>query len=104
MTHTYTYDGNGNITKEIFGSVTRTYEYDKYNRLVRYDDSGLGSTYLYYYDGRGNITSQAKYAYSTDSTENVKSTTPIETKTYAYGYDIWADALTNLNTGDGSVC
>ncbi len=97
VTHTYTYDGNVNITKEIFGTVTRTYEYDKYNRLERYDDSGLGYTYLYYYDGRGNITSQVRYAYSTASTESVESTTPLKTKTYAYGYDIWADALTNFN-------
>lgn len=50
---TYTYDANGNITSVYDGKTTKTYVYDKLNRLSEIQPQG-GIKTAYTYDLRGN--------------------------------------------------
>ena len=63
ITYTYTYDGDGNITKVVTsnGGETR-YVYDDMNQLIREDNTALGKTYVYTYDNAGNILTKSTYA------------------------------------------
>lgn len=49
----YTYDANGNIITLNDGSTTKTYVYDKLNRLIEIQP-GVGNKTVYTYDLRGN--------------------------------------------------
>ncbi|MBU5334084.1 hypothetical protein KQI61_17975 [Anaerocolumna aminovalerica] len=50
---TYTYDANGNIISVNDGKTTKTYVYDKLNRLIEIQPQ-IGSKTIYTYDLRGN--------------------------------------------------
>ena len=106
----YTYDGNGNITKDTLVDktpqedaeedseegteegteedsetdgktiTTRTYTYDKLNQLIEVKENGVVKE-SYAYDGYGNITSFS----------NGKNS-----HTLAYGNDQWKDLLTTV--------
>ena len=91
--YTYTYDGNGNITKIselVYGtagtySLNTFYTYDSANQLIKERYPMAGYTYQWVYDDAGNILSR---------TEN-------STTTISYGYDEdntgWGDLLTSYN-------
>lgn len=51
---TYTYDANGNITSINDGYTTKTYGYDKLNRLIEVQDQQGNQIASYSYDFRGN--------------------------------------------------
>ncbi|MBE5968407.1 MAG: RHS repeat-associated core domain-containing protein [Lachnospiraceae bacterium] len=53
----YTYDANGNIITVADGSTTKTYTYDKLNRLIEIQPSS-GDKTVYTYDLRGNRSTQ----------------------------------------------
>ena len=54
----YTYDANGNIIAVNDGSTTKTYVYDKLNRLVEIQPAS-GNKTVYTYDLRGNRLTQS---------------------------------------------
>lgn len=103
----YTYDGNGNIIREIRntnragsnsdgiindrGFVT-AYQYDRQNRLTRENNELANKTWVWTYDNAGNITSKKEYAYSTMNFEG----DPVVTQ-YTYGNSNWGDLLTSYN-------
>ena len=58
----YTYDANGNIITVNDGSVTKTYKYDKLNRLTEIQPSS-GNIIIYTYDLRGNRSTQTGGSY-----------------------------------------
>ncbi len=80
LSHSYTYDLNGNVTAVKRNSKTVEYIYDKANRLVRENNPFLNKTYTYAYDDNGNITSKKEYSYTT-------TTNPSTPKTYNYTYN-----------------
>ena len=89
-TYTYSYDKNGNITKEQFNPVDsvkrripayeKTYEYDSLNQLTRVNDGQWEITIAYAYDTRGNMLSQKLYEYTTGTLSS-----DAETISYSYG-------------------
>ncbi len=72
---TYTYDENGNITSVNDGQTTRSYTYDKLNRLVSIMPQA-GSGIVYTYDLRGNRKTE------------INSQTGIDIVDIAYSYDM----------------
>ncbi len=93
----YTYDGNGNITKIMEsdtpedGGTTRTitYQYDELNQLIRENNQVLNKTVTYDYDLGGNLVSVKEYGYTTAA-----AITGNPTKTETGTYDtVWKDKL-----------
>ncbi|MDE6441961.1 MAG: RHS repeat-associated core domain-containing protein [Clostridia bacterium] len=77
----YTYDGNGNITKIMQGGVLQAqYSYDTLGRLIREDNNPLGKSYFYTYDNNGNITAKEYCAFTTGS--HTLGTGTVTTYTY----------------------
>ena len=95
ITHTYTYDCNGNITKDAYSTGQEIrYVYDDLNQLIREDNGIRNETYVYTYDNAGNITSKKTYALTAAATT---PSSPKSTKTYTYGDSTWGDRLTKYN-------
>ena len=58
----YTYDGNGNITRIMQDGVLQAqYQYDTLGRLIREDNNAFGESYFYSYDNNGNILAKEKW-------------------------------------------
>ncbi len=95
LKYTYTYDGNGNITKitTTAGDEIR-YKYDDLGQLIREDNSVRNQTYVYTYDNAGNILSKKTYALTAAGST---PTSPTSTNTYSYGNANWGDLLTSFN-------
>lgn len=55
----YTYDNNGNVKQKFFTgtSLTLSYDYDVFNRLVRFNDGT--TTYTYEYDAKGRRSAKS---------------------------------------------
>jgi RHS repeat-associated protein len=79
----YTYDANGNIVTVNDGSTTKTYVYDKLNRLIEIQPA-VGNKTVYTYDLRGNrLTKSSDHfefdlvntSYSYDAKNNLTSVT-----------------------------
>ena len=94
VTHTYTYDNNGNITSETVDGQTIEHVYDSQNRLVEYYDSIANVTEVYTYDARGNILKVGKNSYLTPEKLAEYGKDSLTGTTYTYGDDTWADLLT----------
>ena len=95
ITHTYTYDCNGNITKDAYSTGQEIrYVYDDLNQLIREDNGIRSETYVYTYDNAGNITSKKTYNLTAATTT---PSSPKSTKTYTYGDSTWGDRLTKYN-------
>ncbi len=101
----YTYDGLGNITNILSGTLSdsdsqssyRRYTYDALNQLVREDNETTGETYAYIYDDYGNITQKKVY---TRTFEALEEKTPKQVITYSYGVDTdagWKKLLKSYN-------
>ncbi|MBR6675959.1 MAG: peptidoglycan DD-metalloendopeptidase family protein [Clostridia bacterium] len=96
-THTYTYDANGNITKEVVGNKTIEYVYDKHNRLIEYYDQVSNKSGKLTYDPRGNILKHISGPYKA-KTQITQADWDSYTKvTYSYGHGSLADAMTAYN-------
>ena len=95
VVHEFDYDANGNIISEKIGDEIKTYEYDSQNRLIRYDDSALGVTYVYTYDNRGNILNYRYMDYVPAGTS--VSETDGDTYTFSYTNNVLKDAVTAIN-------
>ena len=87
LSHSYTYDANGNILSD--GSTT--YAYDSLNQLVWEYNTAAGKAWNYAYDLGGNILSKTEYDYADGQTSN-----PV-TVSYTYGDAAWRDLLTAYN-------
>lgn len=62
----YTYDGNGNITKIMqSGVLLAQYDYDTLGRLIREDNKSFNKSYFYTYDNNGNILAKESCAFTT---------------------------------------
>ena len=95
VTSTYTYDGNGNITKiALSNGQEYRYVYDDLGQLLREDNSAKSRTYVYSYDHAGNILSKKTYALT--AAEETPSTL-YSTNTYGYNDADWGDLLTSFN-------
>ncbi len=97
VTSTYTYDGNGNITKiHLSTGAEYRYSYDNLGQLTREDNTALNKTFVYSYDNAGNILSKTTYNLtaegSTPSNSNLLST-----NTYTYNDATWGDLLKKFN-------
>ena len=94
VTHTYTYDNNGNIKTDNTTLYDISYVYDTANQLIREKNEVAGKTWVWTYDDTGNITSRKEYAYTTAASLGTV------TSTISYGYDVentgWGDLLTNF--------
>ena len=88
VTHSYTYDGNGNITSVTVGDESTRYTYDSANQLIREDNPYTEKTYVWTYDNAGNITSRKEYAYTDGTLGAVQDTVD-----YTYGDANWGDLL-----------
>lgn len=78
------YNGAGNILKQVLGQSTLTYEYDGQNRLSAV--SGLRST-TYGYDAYGNITSSQGTTYTYDNVPNLVCVNCPTANRIEYRYD-----------------
>ena len=87
VSHSYTYDANGNILSD--GSTS--YTYDSLNQLVWEYNAAAGKAWNYAYDLGGNILSKTEYDYADGQTTN-----PV-TVSYIYGDAAWRDLLTAYN-------
>ena len=87
LSHSYTYDANGNILTD--GSTS--YTYDSQNQLVWEYNAAAGKAWNYAYDLGGNILSKTEYDYADGQTSN-----PV-TVSYTYGDAVWRDLLTAYN-------
>ena len=95
VTSTYTYDGNGNITKiALSNGQEYRYVYDDLGQLLREDNSAKSRTYVYSYDHAGNILSKKTYALTA---EGETPSTLYSTNTYGYNDADWGDLLTSFN-------
>ena len=95
VTSTYTYDGNGNITKVTLSNGQEyRYVYDDLGQLLREDNSVKNCTYVYAYDHAGNILSKKTYALTA---EGETPSTLYSTNTYGYNDADWGDLLTSFN-------
>ena len=95
VTSTYTYDGNGNITKVTLSNGQEyRYVYDDLGQLLREDNSAKSRTYVYSYDHAGNILSKKTYALTA---EGETPSTLYSTNTYGYNDADWGDLLTSFN-------
>ena len=94
LKYTYTYDGNGNITKITCDGKEIRYVYDDLGQLIREDNSVRNQTYVYTYDNAGNILSKKTYALTAAGST---PTSPTSTNTYGYGNANWGDLLTSFN-------
>ena len=95
VTSTYTYDGNGNITKVTLSNGQEyRYVYDDLGQLLREDNSVKSRTYVYSYDHAGNILSKKAYALTA---EGETPSTLYSTNTYGYNDADWGDLLTSFN-------
>lgn len=61
--YSYSYDANGNIVRQVksggpFGEITRDYEYDKLNRLVKVDAVGILASSQFKNSGNANAAMQ----------------------------------------------
>lgn len=92
VTHSYTYDANGNITDDTSLGNTTHYDYDSANQLVRENNQAAGRTWAWEYDNAGNILSRKEYAYTTGTVGTLQSTV-----SYSYGKSGWGDLLTSFN-------
>jgi YD repeat-containing protein len=100
VTSTYTYDGNGYITKIALSTGAEyRYVYDDLGQLKREDNTVTGKTYIYEYDDAGNITSKKTYALTA---EGATSSSLVSSVTYGYTDSLgWGDLLTSY--GGGSI-
>lgn len=98
VTSTYTYDGNGNITKIALSTgAENRYVYDDLGQLIREDNTTQSRTYMYEYDDAGNILYKRTYALTAAG-----STPTTLYSTYAYSYEdaTWGDLLTSYRGVD----
>jgi RHS repeat-associated protein len=89
VTHSYTYDNNGNILSVSDGTDTTSYVYDSQNQLIRENNQQANKTWTWTYDAAGNILNRKEYAYTTGTLG-----TPTDTIDYTYGDSDWGDLLT----------
>ena len=93
VTSTYTYDGNGNITKiHLSTGAEYRYYYDDLGQLIREDNTTLSKTYVYEYDDAGNILTKKTYSLTA---QGVTPSSLISTYTYSYNDSNWKDLLTS---------
>ncbi len=85
-------DTNGRIISSQYDSYSTSYSYDKYNRLIRENNTAFDRTRVFEYDTRGNITSVKTYAYTGS---------PILTDETVINYTYSGNKLTSYN---GEAC
>ncbi len=110
ITYRYTYDDQNRITSytlndaPLYGTdfnYKYNYHYDRETGyLVREDrNNGFneGNTYLFSYDSRGNLTSNStlRYVNPESSTDSIRKD---YTTDFTLDNEIWADAITEINT------
>ena len=93
VTSTYTYDGNGNITKiHLSTGAEYRYYYDDLGQLIREDNTSISRTYVYEYDDAGNILKKKTYSLTN---QGVTPSSLIGTYSYGYEDSTWGDLLTS---------
>jgi len=91
VTHSYSYDNNGNIKTDNTALYDTSYVYDTANQLIRENNEAAGKTWVWTYDDAGNITSRKEYAYNTGTLSGTATTV-----NYGYSTSTWGDLLTSF--------
>lgn len=81
-------DTNGRVVSVQYDGNSISYTYDKYNRLIRENNTAFDRTRVFEYDTRGNITSVKTYAYTGS---------PILTDETVINYTYSGNKLTSYN-------